>query len=100
MYPSFEILKLGTDGSEQWMGDVESHDLALFDIELTAAKWPGKYAILNQGRPTNPVIPCGLQFLQISPTGEVIDRRSEFRPRDRIREFDHIGHNGPLSARL
>ena len=47
MYPSFEILKLEPDGSEQWLGNVESRDLAVFDIELTAAKLPGKYAVLN-----------------------------------------------------
>ena len=48
MYPSFDILKLATDGSEQWMGNVESYDVALFDIELAAAKWPGKYAIFDR----------------------------------------------------
>jgi len=46
--PSFEILKVSSDGSEQWLGNVESRDMALFDIELTAAKSPGKYAILNR----------------------------------------------------
>ena len=48
MCPSFEILKLRSDGSEQWLGNVESRDMALFDIELTAAKLPGNYAILNR----------------------------------------------------
>ena len=46
--PSFEILKVSSDGSEGWLGNVESRDMALFDIELTAAKSPGKYAILNR----------------------------------------------------
>ena len=46
--PSFDILKLGLDDSEEWMGNVESYDVALFDVELAAAKSPGKYAILNR----------------------------------------------------
>ena len=48
MYGLFDIYKLDLRGSAMWMGSVQSYGVALFEIELTAAKAPGNYAIINR----------------------------------------------------
>ena len=44
----YDLYKLGDQGSAMWMGRVQSYSLALLEIELTAAKAPGDYLIVDQ----------------------------------------------------
>lgn len=48
MYPLYDLYKLGDHGSALWMGRVQSYSVALFEIELTAARAPGDYLIVNE----------------------------------------------------
>ena len=48
MPANFCILKLQPDGSEFPIGDAESYNEALFEIELSAIRSPGKYVIRNR----------------------------------------------------
>lgn len=46
---TFEIFKLQQDGSELYVGEAMSYNIALFDAELLASKVPAKYAIRDRG---------------------------------------------------
>ena len=48
MHALFDVYKLDLCSSAMWMGSVQSYAIALFEIELTAAKAPGDYAIINR----------------------------------------------------
>ena len=61
MHGLFDMYKLDFRGSTMWMGSVESYDVALFEIELTAAKVPGDYAIINRQTGERTVLSFGLR---------------------------------------
>jgi len=42
------------------MGSVQSYSVALFEIELTAARAPGDYAVVNRQTGERTVLSCGL----------------------------------------
>jgi len=44
----FDLYKLDLQGSAKWLGSVQSFNMALFEIELTAKKAPGDYAVINR----------------------------------------------------
>ena len=44
----FDLYRLDHRGSAMWLGTVQSYDLALFEIELTAARAPGDYTVVNR----------------------------------------------------
>ena len=56
----FDMYKVDFGGSGMWMGSVESYSVALFEIELTAAKAPGDYAIVNRQTGERTVLNFGL----------------------------------------
>ena len=60
MHGLFDFYKLDLRGSAMWMGSVQSYDVALFEIELTAAKAPGNYAIINRQTGERTVLSFGL----------------------------------------
>ena len=60
MHALFDIYKLELHGSTMWMGCVQSYSVALFEIELTAAKAPGDYAIINRQTGERVVLNFGL----------------------------------------
>lgn len=45
-----------------WMGRVQSYNLALFEIELTAARAPGDYLIVNEHTGQQNVVSFGLSM--------------------------------------
>ena len=44
----FDLYKFDLQGSAKWLGSVQSFNTALFEIELTATKAPGDYAVINR----------------------------------------------------
>jgi len=60
MHALFDMYKLDPCSSVMWMGSVESYGVALFEIELTAAKAPGDYAIVNRQTGERTVLSFGL----------------------------------------
>ena len=60
MHGLFDMYKLDICGSTMWMGSVQSYGVALFEIELTAAKAPGDYAIVNRQTGERTVLSFGL----------------------------------------
>jgi len=60
MHALFDIDKLDFWGSALWMGSVQSYSVALFEIELVAAKAPGDYAIINRQTGERDVLSFGL----------------------------------------
>jgi len=60
MHALFDMYKLDLCGSAMWMGSVESYGVALFEIELIAAKAPGDYAIINRQTGERTVMGFGL----------------------------------------
>jgi len=60
MQALFDIYKLDFCGSVMWMGSVQSYTVALFEIELVAAKPPGDYAIINRQTGERDVLSFGL----------------------------------------
>ena len=60
MHGLFDMYKLDPCGSTMWMGRVQSYDVALFEIELTAAKTPGDYAIINRQTDERTVLSFGM----------------------------------------
>jgi hypothetical protein len=60
MHALFDMYKLDLYGSAMWMGSVQSYGVALFEIELTAAKAPGDYAIINRQTGERTVMSFGL----------------------------------------
>jgi hypothetical protein len=62
MYPLYDIYKLGDHGSATWMGRTESYNVALFEIEVTAAKAPGDYLIVNEQTGQQSILSLGVSF--------------------------------------
>jgi hypothetical protein len=60
MHALFDMYKVDLRGSAMWMGSVQSYSVALFEIELTAVKAPGDYAIVNRQTGERTVLNCGL----------------------------------------
>jgi hypothetical protein len=60
MHALFDMYKVDPRGSAMWLGSVESYSVALFEIELTAAKAPGDYAIVNRQTGDRTVLNFGL----------------------------------------
>ena len=60
MHALFDMYKVHLGGSAMWLGSVESYSVALFEIELTAAKAPGDYAIVNRQTGDRTVLNFGL----------------------------------------
>lgn len=60
MHALFDIYKLDPRGSAMWMGSVQSYHVALFEIELTAARAPGDYAIVNRQTGERTTLSLGL----------------------------------------
>lgn len=60
MHALFDMYKLDLYSSALWMGSVQSYGVALFEIELTAAKAPGDYAIVNRQTGERTVLSFGL----------------------------------------
>ena len=46
---TFEIFRLQPNGAELYVGEASSYSIALFDVEMLAAKVPGKYAVCDRG---------------------------------------------------
>ena len=44
----FEIFRLQPDGSELYVGQAASYNIALFDVEMLASKVPAKYIIRDR----------------------------------------------------
>jgi hypothetical protein len=44
----FDLYKLNLRGSAEWLGSVQSFNMALLEIELTAAREPGDYTVVNR----------------------------------------------------
>ena len=62
MYALFDIYKLDPRGSAMWMGSVQSYSVARFEIELTATKAPGDYAIVNRQTGERNILSFGLSL--------------------------------------
>ena len=60
MHALFDMYKVDPRGSAMWLGSVESYSVALFEIELTAAKALGDYAIVNRQTGDRTVLNFGL----------------------------------------
>jgi hypothetical protein len=60
MHALFDLYKVDRGGLGMWLGSVESYSVALFEIELTAAKAPGDYAIVNRQTGDRTVLNFGL----------------------------------------
>ena len=77
MHGLFDMYKLDLCGSAMWMGSVESYGVALFEIELTAAKAPGDYAIVNRQTGERTVLSFGLsvdgRHHHVEPIGPQMD---------------------------
>ena len=62
MYPLYDMYKVGDHGSTMWMGRTESYNVALFEIELAAAKAPGDYLIVNEQTGQQNALSLGLSL--------------------------------------
>ena len=60
MHALFDIYEVDPDGSVEWLASVQSYSVALFELELTAAKAPGDYAIVNRQTGERNVLNFGL----------------------------------------
>ena len=60
MHALFDMYKVDLHGSTIWMGSAQSYGVALFEIELTAAKAPGDYVIVDRQNGERTVLSCGL----------------------------------------
>jgi len=60
MHALFDMYKVDLGGSARWLGSAQSYSVALFKIELTAAKAPGDYAIVNRQTSERTVLSFGL----------------------------------------
>ena len=58
---TFDIFKLQSDGSELPVGEAESYNLALIDLEILASMVPAKYVIRD--RETGQKHVLNLQYL-------------------------------------
>ena len=63
-------------GSAMWMGSVQSYGVVLFEIELTAARAPGDYAIINRQIGEQSVMSFGLSVDGHHDHVEAIDRQN------------------------
>jgi hypothetical protein len=57
----FDMYKVDLRGSAMWMGSVHSYNAAAFEIELSAARSPGDYAIVNRQTGERTVLSFGSQ---------------------------------------
>ena len=77
MHALFDVYKLDLCSSAMWMGSVQSYSVALFEIELTAAKAPGDYAIVNRETGERTVLSFGLsvdgRHHHVEPIGPQMD---------------------------
>ena len=62
MYPLYDMYKVGDHGSTMWMGRTESYNVALFEIELAAAKAPGDYLIVNEQTGQQSILSLGVSL--------------------------------------
>ena len=60
MHALYDMYKVDLGGSAMWLGSVQSYSVALFEIELTAVKAPGDYAIVNRQTGERTALSCGL----------------------------------------
>ena len=60
MHALFDMYKIDFGGSAMWLGSIQSYSVALFEIELTAARAPGDYAIVNRQTGERNVLNFGL----------------------------------------
>ena len=60
MHAFYDMYKVDLGGSTMWLGSVQSYSVALFEIELTAVKAPGDYAIVNRPTGERTALSCGL----------------------------------------
>ena len=60
MHALYDMYKVDLGGSTMWLGSVQSYSVALFELELTAAKAPGDYAIVNRQTGERNVLNFGL----------------------------------------
>jgi hypothetical protein len=60
MHALFDMYKVNLRGSAMWLGSVQSYSVALFEIELNAAKAPGDYVIVNRQTGGRTALSCGL----------------------------------------
>ena len=60
MHAFYDMYKVDLGGSTMWLGSVQSYSVALFELELTAAKAPGDYAIVNRQTGERNVLNFGL----------------------------------------
>jgi hypothetical protein len=44
----FDLYKLDLQGTVKWLGSVHTFNMALFEVELTAARAPGDYTVINR----------------------------------------------------
>ena len=61
MHALFDMYKVDPCGSAMWLGSVQSYSVALFELELTAAKAPGDYAIVNRQTGDRTVLSFGMR---------------------------------------
>jgi len=62
----FDIYKFDLRGSANWMGTVHSYSMALFQVQLSATKAPGDYAIINRQTGERSVQSYGLSVDDVS----------------------------------
>ena len=56
----FDIYKVDFRGPDVWLGSVHSYSAAAFGIQLSAARAPGDYAIVNRQTGERTVLSFGL----------------------------------------
>ena len=56
----FDMYKVDFRGPATWLGSVHSYGIAAFEIELSAARAPGDYAIVNRQTGERSVLSFGL----------------------------------------
>ena len=56
----FDMYKVDFRGPDKWLGSVHSYEAATFGIELSAARAPGDYAIVNRRTGERTVLSFGL----------------------------------------
>jgi hypothetical protein len=56
----FEMYKVDSHGPDIWLGSVRSYRIAAFEIELSATRAPGDYAIVDRQTGERIVLSFGL----------------------------------------
>ena len=77
----FDMYKVDFRGPDKWLGSVHSDTAATFGVELSAARAPGDYAIVNRRTGERTVLSFGLRvdgrddqvtpINQQNPTGQI-----------------------------